>query len=294
MLPVKAFEQISKVCEAAMRLKIGEFARLGQVSVSALRFYSDAGLLRPAHTDRWTSYRYYDLDQLAALNRILALKDLGLSLDEIHALMGSELPAEHIRALLRVKQAGLQEQAREVAERLARVEARIQQIEMEGKMPDYEVVLKQVGPIRGAVLHDKLIGNSAGDLRYDYLFQEVADYLRKHGASNSGPPMDLWYDLPGNLPDEMRVTVVIPTDSQVPDGDRVHIEVLPAVDRMASVIHNGPFATISAANVALLKWIEHSGYRICGPGRGIYLQYAREGDSHDYVTEIQFPVQKDS
>lgn len=275
-----------------MRLKIGEFARLGQVSVSALRYYSDAGLLKPAHTDRWTGYRYYDLDQLAALNRILALKDLGLSLDDIGRLMGDELPPEQIRAMLRVKQADLTEHAREIRERLSRVEARIQQIEMEGKMPDYDVVMKRVGPIRGAVLHETLVGNQSGDMNYTYLFDEVGDYLRKHGATKSAPVLDLWYDLPGNLPDEMRVTVVVPTESELPPGDRVKIEVLPQVDQMVSVVHRGPFTTISAANVAALKWIERNGYRVSGPGRGVYLHHDRDGDPGEWVTEIQFPVEK--
>jgi DNA-binding transcriptional MerR regulator/effector-binding domain-containing protein len=275
-----------------MKLKIGEFARLGQVSVSALRYYSDAGLLKPAHTDRWTGYRYYDLDQLPSLNRILALKDLGLSLEDIGRLMGDELAPEQIRALLRVKQAELREQTRELIERLSRVEARIQQIELEGKMPDYDVVVKRVGPIRGAALHDTLVGNQSGDMNYTYLFDEVADHMRKNGATKSAPVIDLWYDLPGNLPDEMRVTVVIPTDSDLPETDRVKVEVLPAVDQMVSVVHRGPFTTISAANVAALKWIERNGYRVNGPGRGVYLQYDRDGDPNDWVTEIQFPVEK--
>jgi DNA-binding transcriptional MerR regulator len=275
-----------------MKLKIGEFARLGQVSVSALRYYSDAGLLKPAQTDRWTGYRYYDLDQLPALNRILALKDLGLSLEDIGRLMGDELPPERIRAMLLLKQTELKEQARELVERLARVEARIQQIEMEGKMPDYDVVIKRVSPIRGAVLHDSLVGNQSGDMNYTYLFDEVADHMRKHGATKSAPVIDLWYDLPGNLPEEMRVTVVIPTESDLPETDRVRIEELPAVDQMVSVVHRGPFTTISAANVAALKWIERHGYRVNGPGRGVYLQYDRDGDPNDWVTEIQFPVEK--
>src|SRR5947209_7669990 len=121
----------------SMRVKIGDFARLGMISVSALRYYNEVGLLKPAEVDNWTGYRYYALDQLPALHRILALKDLGLSLEQIKQLMGEELPAEQIRGMLRLKHAELQDQAREIQERLARVEARIQQIEMEGKMSEY-------------------------------------------------------------------------------------------------------------------------------------------------------------
>jgi effector-binding domain-containing protein len=63
----------------------------------------------------------------------------------------------------------------------------------------------------------------------------------------------------------------------------------------ASIIHKGPFNTLSLALSALLKWIEDNGYRIIGPNREIYL-YTGEGpaqqDDPTYVTENQFPVQK--
>ena len=38
------------------------------------------GLLKPGHTDKWTGYRYYTLEQLARLNRIVVLNGLGLTL----------------------------------------------------------------------------------------------------------------------------------------------------------------------------------------------------------------------
>ena len=64
-------------------LKIGEFARVAQVSLATLRHYEKLGLLKPMVLDPDTGYRYYSLDQLSRLNRILALKDLGFSLERI-------------------------------------------------------------------------------------------------------------------------------------------------------------------------------------------------------------------
>ena len=58
-------------------LKIGEFSKLAQVSVKTLRYYDALGLLRPDWVDRYTGYRYYALQQLPRLNRILALRELG-------------------------------------------------------------------------------------------------------------------------------------------------------------------------------------------------------------------------
>jgi DNA-binding transcriptional MerR regulator len=73
--------------------KIGDFARIAQVTVKALRYYDELGLLRPAYVDAFSGYRYYAAGKLPRLNRILALKDMGFSLDEIARLLDDALPA---------------------------------------------------------------------------------------------------------------------------------------------------------------------------------------------------------
>ena len=70
---------------------VGEFARLAQVSRRLLRYYDEIGLLKPMQTDRFTDYRYYSAEQLPQLNRILALKDLGLSLDQIQRMLSDKV-----------------------------------------------------------------------------------------------------------------------------------------------------------------------------------------------------------
>ncbi|MEP6987497.1 MAG: helix-turn-helix domain-containing protein, partial [Chloroflexota bacterium] len=93
--------------------KIGDFSKICQIPVSALRYYADLGLLEPAHVDPFTGFRYYELDQLPRLNRILALKDMGLSLEEIGRLLNEEVSAEEMRGMFRLQQAKIQHQVDE-------------------------------------------------------------------------------------------------------------------------------------------------------------------------------------
>ncbi len=137
-------------------IKIGDFSKLSQVSIKALRYYDEMELLKPISVDRFTSYRYYSVSQLPRLNRILALKDLGLSLEQIGQVLNQGISPEQLRGMLRLKHAELQQDITEEQARLARVEARLNHIAMEGVMPNYEVVLKQVEPqlvaeVRGTV-----------------------------------------------------------------------------------------------------------------------------------------------
>jgi DNA-binding transcriptional MerR regulator len=275
-----------------MKLKIGDFARLGRISVSALRFYDEEGLLRPASTDNWTGYRHYELDQLPTLNRILALKDLGLSLDQIRAMLGDELTPEQLRGMLRLKQSELQQEAQELQERLVRVEARIRQIEREGKMPNYDIVLKKVEPLQVAMARGVVPNVSEAVQTFTGLFDEVLEHLNKHKVAYHGPGIAVYYDIDFRGED-LNVAAAVPANGSAPNGDRVTLETLPGADTVLSVIHRGPTSTMMEAYRAILTWIEENGYRRVGPvEREVLLNYVRGSDGADHVTEIQIPVEK--
>src|SRR5690242_7307675 len=93
--------------------RIGDFSRLSLVPVSALRYYDELGLLKPVKVDPVSGYRYYSATQLTRLNRLLALKDMGLSLEQIARLLDKELTPEQIRGMLKLKQAELRQQLEE-------------------------------------------------------------------------------------------------------------------------------------------------------------------------------------
>ena len=134
--------------------KIGDFSRLAQVSVRMLRHYDKLGLLTPSQTDKWTGYRYYTIDQLPRLNRIVALNGLGLTLQEIADLLGKNnaLPPEQLRGMLMLRRTELERELEERRWQLASVEARLQQIEQENEPDPYEIVVKSVEPLPVASL----------------------------------------------------------------------------------------------------------------------------------------------
>lgn len=64
-------------------IKIGEFAKLFNVSIKTLRLYDEKNILKPAYIDIYTGYRYYDEENIKTMTKILILKEIGLSLKEI-------------------------------------------------------------------------------------------------------------------------------------------------------------------------------------------------------------------
>jgi DNA-binding transcriptional MerR regulator len=283
--------------------KIGDFSQMGQVSVRTLHHYDERGLLKPARIDDFTGYRFYSADQLPRLNRILALKDLGFSLDQVGRLVSDDpLPAEQLRGMLTLKRAEIERQLTEGRTRLMRVEARLKQIEGEGEPSPYEVVIKKppsrtVASIRGVVptLEDM------PTYRCD-LYDELYDGLDRLLIEPVTPEYALYHDIEYMDRDiDMEVAVAIdkvPLDGGNDSDGRLAFRELPAVGEMASVVHGGSAWEIPRAISALFAWVGANGYSATGPYRELHL-YGRENDLFrkdasnvdSILVEIQLPVE---
>ena len=271
-------------------IRIGDFSKLSRVSVKTLRFYDEMGLLKPVEVDRFTGYRYYEFHQLPRLYRILALKDLGFSLEEIGRLLEGELSAEQMRGMLILRQAEIRQQVEEEEARLERVALWLRQIEQEDSMSRYDVVIKKIEAVKVASVRG--VVPTPPDQRS--LWDELIGYLGQKNARMIGPPMAIYHD-PDFKERDWDIEVVMPLGEPVPASGRVSVYELPEVEKMACVVHTGPFATILEAYDALAKWIDQNRYQIAGPGRELNLRLPeRLGDQNDpnTVNELQFPVEK--
>jgi DNA-binding transcriptional MerR regulator len=272
-------------------IRIGSFARIAQISTRALRLYDKLGLLKPALVDPSTDYRYYSIDQLPRLNRILALKDLGFSLDQIAVVLCSELSAEQLRGMLTMKRAEAERRVAAEQAQLARIAARLRQIEQEDALDRYEVVLKRIEPHWVAAVRGAISDYITSEPIFIQLFEELDAYLAERGARHIGPRIGLFYEL-GTQEHEVQIRAGRLLAARMHGNERVEVEQLRGVERMACVVHHGPYdETLIQANTALLKWIDANGYQIRTPTREIYLQYQVHGDPAQFVTEIQVPIE---
>jgi DNA-binding transcriptional MerR regulator len=277
--------------------RIGDFSQLGQVSIRTLRLYDEMGLLKPAEIDKFTGYRYYSIEQLPRLNRILALKDLGLSLEQIGDLLKLDLPADQLRGMLMLKQAEIEQQMQDMQAQMRRVEGRLKQIEREGQPSPYEVVIKsveaqaivscrQVVPTLGAMvdyrcemyntLYRWLTDNSITSRDHELAIYYSAEYVETDIDMELGTPIE-------------RVAIKA---AVLPETIALHD--LPAVETMASVIHKGDMWDVGQAMVALYSWIGAHGYASNGPYRELHLFWRElevpDADFRNIVIEMQIPI----
>ncbi len=269
-------------------LKIGEFARIGQVSIATLRYYDQCGLLKPDVLDPDTSYRYYSFDQLARLHRILALKEMDFPLEQIAHLLAENLSLEQLRGMFILKQVQTQRLIDTEQARLTRIAARLRQIEQEGKMPAYEVVLKQVDPLLVASIRDRI--PSIGE--QSHLYRRLCAYLDQQDMQCSQTSMLLLHSRHEFNGEDMSidVEVAIPVPTTLPGNEQIHIRSLPG-GLMACTMHTGDDLFLGRAYVALYRWMKDNGYQIIGPPRLVYHQRAKQVDLSQAVTEVQFPVE---
>ena len=279
--------------------RIGEFSQMAQVTIRTLRHYDELGLLKPVHTDRFTDYRYYTIEQLPQLNRILALKDLGFSLEQIARSLKDDVSPDQLRGMLMMKQAELEQQVQEEQMRLARVATRLRQIEQEGKQPEYEVVLKQ-GMAQTVVSLRETVPTVEAMPRYRCsMYTDIYNWLDEQRIKPIGQELVIYHNTEYFEEDiDMETGVIINKAGLSPKQPSMknnqHMYELPATSTLASVVHRGNFYDVPQAISALFIWVGTNGYTASGPYREIHL-FGRENDLTDleHITlEMQVPVEK--
>lgn len=294
------------VCKAGEWVfKIGDFSQMGQVSVRMLRHYDKLDLLKPGHVDEWTGYRYYTIDQLPRLHRILALRDLGLSLQQIGDLLADkDLSPEQLQAMLRARQQEIEAELREERARLLRINARLRQLERENQPPSYDVALKEVPAqtlfaVRRVVPHLDDMPTYRDQMLialYNWLAQQRVEYGEElavyHLSAYAEEEIDM--SLGVRMPaQEGRKTTAV----SLPSHAEIQRLLLPAAPLAASVIHHGSVWDIPDVVSELYRWLGTNGYMSVGPFREIH-RFGRErdvfaaGTQDDVVFEILVPIER--
>ena len=269
---------------------IGEFARLGRVSIRMLRHYDEIGVLTPAAVDPDSSYRLYSIDQLPRLNRLIALKELGFKLEQVRVMLDESVDADELAGMLRLRRAELEAQIRPTPGRLARVEARLRSIQEEGQMITQDVAIKSVPSIRVAEVR-----GTAGSWAPEDIGPEIklaapaarrAPRGRRRGAARRADrPLRAARGRHGH-----RRRGRSRSTPSVGEHHGFTVTELPPLERAAT--HAAPRLDGRRASLrtrrSRLSGIEENGLRSVGLSREITLQCPADEDG--WVTELQITV----
>lgn len=280
--------------------RIGDFSKMTRVSIKMLRHYDDIGLLKPFRVDSGSHYRYYSADQLPRLNRIIALKDLGFSLDQIGVLLDERLSAEELRGMLKLRCAEIAERLRADQLRLAQIESRLRTIEHGEQHAAYDVVAREVAPQLMATIRQVVASSGAPIVQ---LFDELEAYVARHQARAASSPLTIFYD-PEYREEDLDIEVAVPIARHIPPQGRVAVREVAGAQRMACAVYTGGYSRMGDVLQALLIWIEANDYTIAGELREVYLRFGADNAAGLglpaafladrpalYVTEVQLPIE---
>ena len=271
-------------------LRIGDFARLGRVTVKALRHYDEEGLLHPAEVDRASGYRFYTPDQLITLSRILQLRDLGLPLADIRTLLAHPGRLGEALASRRSELAATIEADRE---RLARLDAIRDTLE-DASAP--AIVVKPVEPVF-ALTARAMIEPGTNDIQE--MFEKLERKAAQARARADASPFLLFHDGPAQA-DRMDVEVCVPLTER---GDSLSTaRKVEGAATAGAVVYSGAYRQTPDLFTRLARWIDANGGVIGGPLREVYLRFGASQSGYrlpervlarsaaDYVTELIAPI----
>lgn len=262
-------------------LRIGVFARLGDVSVKTLHHYDALNVLKPAHMDPQTGYRYYRADQLGVLHRIRTLQQLGFSLHETAEIL-NRLPdtARFRSALHRKRDESLQAIQRERM-RIAQIDRWLTR--KESDMPRYDVMTKQLPSQKVASIRVLRYEGEALEDR----FRQIETYLAGSGTAVAGPGMILYHQ----TPDGVDAEVAYPITGDAAGNPPIAVYDLDPVPLAACLVYTGTHAGMGEASQTIARWIEQNGYRVCGPNRVLFLDCGHAQMQPGVATvETQYPI----
>lgn len=268
---------------------VGEFARIAQVSKRLLRYYDEIGLLKPIQIDSQSGYRLYSAEQMPDLNRILALKELGLSLDQIRQMLSENVSLDEMQGMLLLKKSEIERELQAEMQRIRKIESRLQSIrDTESEQP-LNVVIKSV-PSQAVLSLRTIIDDFEQGIE---IFAQVRRTLPE--KNNYGFIFCICHsEIIAERDLDMEIGCLIKSKSHdalmLDNALELRFRELPGSETMATIVVKGALETIHSGYSRIGQWVERNGYRLAGIPREISLQLPQRMDGSDLITEIQFPV----
>ena len=275
-------------------IRIGDFARLAQVTVRTLRHYEHEGLLRPHHIRNRSGYRYYDAAQLLLVQRILVLRDLGLSIPDVRAALRS---GDGGAQILNSHRTQLRKAILDHSARLDHLDSILRGLEDSADHAAASMRVRSIPPVT-AVCRRATVSN---------LGTAVTGMFERAEADASGARIDespfLLFHGDRRANGDLDIEVCIPVDpcAQMPGVRRID-----GLAAAGCVVYQGAYSQTDTLFDSMRGWIKQTGATAAGPSREVYHRFGAgqigyglpahrlAGDPADYVTELQIPLVRSS
>ncbi len=270
--------------------RIGAFSKLVHVSARMLRHYEKCGLIYPAHFDKASGHRYYSISQISLIDRIVKLRDMGFSIEEIGDALENYDDSGFLETMLAEKQSVIEsemEQSRQKLENIRQMNSVMattdyrqpQKIQCKPLPAQKVLSLREILPsyAEQEALWNKLLAYLQANNLHDNLAGQLL--LINHNDEYAEKDVDL------------EVCALVKELGESKDGF-VYKETEP-VPLAAVSTFVGYYSEMALWESIMAQWIDQNGYESIGKERSLCLKHSLNCDNPNaYETEMQFPVQK--
>ena len=262
--------------------RIGEFSTLSKTTIKTLRYYEKEQLLIPSYVDLETGYRFYEANQLLVLSKIVSLRQIGLSIDNIRNILNGDNIDKYLVS-----------RKKEITSELSITNDQLSRINylLEGKNMKYEIIVKEL-PDYTVYYKEGIVEN----------FSKLTDFILSSGQEclELNPNIkciepDYCYVsyLDGEYKDSnINVRYSQAVNELGKENDSIKFEKLNPI-KAACIYHKGSYEKLGEAYGYILKWVEENGYEIAESIRERYIDGMwNKEDVNEWLTEIQVPIRK--
>ena len=262
--------------------KIGDFSSMSKTTIKTLRYYEKEGLLKPVYIDQNTGYRYYETSQLVEISKIISLRQIGLSIKDIKNIIDG-YDMENI----------LNKRKKEIEYNLTIFNTQLSKINylLEGNNMKNEIFIKEI-PSYIIYYRDGIISD----------FSKISEFVLQSGTECAKVNPNLKCVTPNYC-------YISYLDGEYKEKD-IKIRYAEAVEKFGNetnqvkfmkadaitavcIYHKGSYENLRDSYNTILKYIEDNNYEIIDNVRECYIDGCWNKDNvDDYLTEIQFPVNK--
>ena len=262
--------------------KIGDFSNMSKTTIKALRYYEKEGLLKPVYVDLNTGYRYYETSQLVEISKIISLRQIGLSIKDIKNIIDG-YDMENI----------LNKRKKEIEDNLTIFNTQLSKINylLEENNMKNEIFIKEI-PSYIIYYRDGIISD----------FSKISEFVLQSGTECAKVNPNLKCVTPNYcyisyLDGEYKEKDIKIRYAEAVEkfGDETNQVKFMKADAITTVCiyHKGSYENLRDSYNTILKYIEDNNYEIIDNVRECYIDGCWNKDNvDDYLTEIQFPVNK--
>jgi len=258
--------------------RIGDFSRITNITVKALRYYDEAGVLAPSYRGE-NGYRYYDEGDVTMARLIVLLRDLDFGISEIKEVLANYDDESDLSYYLMTKKSMIEQRISKDKALIQKIKGHIKPLKMV-RRSEYRIAIKDIAPVRVA------------SIRFTGAYQDTGTYLRKLyrelKGHVQGAPFNCYYD--NDYAEAADIEVCVPTNQYV-NRNGIETKELPGI-RAVCTVHRGSYDFFNYAYKAVFDYGRSNDIEYGLPTREIYRKGPGVlfwGNPNKYLTEIVIP-----